>query len=97
MLSCLAVFEQTTQAVHLHHPLQEVAYQPQTSADLAQVGAEAETEMLGMLMGAMGGGGGAKPPPKPDGPVSQDNQSINLIENQRNMNLTPSLPMMQPP
>ena len=35
--------------------------------NLAQTSIEADAEMLGALMGAMGGGG-AQPPPKPDGP-----------------------------
>ena len=50
--------------------------------------AQTETEFLGALMGA----GPPPPPPKPDSPVIQDTNTINLIENERNMNLFPSPP-----
>ena len=47
-------------------------------------------------MGAMGGGGN-DPPPKPDGPSVQEASSINLIENERNMNLLPTPVIDDPP
>ena len=47
-------------------------------------------------MGAMGGGGN-DPPPKPDGPAVQEASSINLIENERNMNLLPTPVIDDPP
>ena len=52
---------------------------------LAQAQVEAEVEMLGALMGA----GPPPPPPKPDGKITQDTSTINLIENERNMTLLP--------
>ena len=64
---------------------------------LAQTAIEADAEMLGAAMGAMGGGG---PPKKatPEGAKSQVASGINLINAEKNMMLIPTAsPMGCPP